>query len=106
MEKYVNGDGEVGVLVSRGYGAGWSTWSTAPEFMAMDKTLVQMKLDNATEEEVQEYLSAYKHDVAGGYTGGWNDCVVVWLDKGQSFRIDEYDGSETITTVDSLSLTA
>lgn len=104
IEKYINEDGKVGVLVSYGYGAGWSTWSYSSEFFAMDKTLVQMKLDGATEEDVNTYLNTC--DIEESSTSGWDDCEVEWLDKGQNFRIDDYDGNESLITVDELTLTA
>tara|TARA_Y100000296_G_C4952082_1_gene146715 strand:+ start:103 stop:339 length:237 start_codon:yes stop_codon:yes gene_type:complete len=58
LEKYENGSGQVGVLVSVDYGAGWSTWAGFEEtFLAMDKTLVSMRLSNESEDAVKDYLT-------------------------------------------------
>ena len=29
VERYINEDGKVGVLISGGFGAGWSTWAVS-----------------------------------------------------------------------------
>lgn len=101
--KYYNKDGKVGVLVSRGYGAGWSSWATNHEqFMATDKTLVEMCLKECSEEEVEKYLLSKGVDE---YLGGWGDCVVEWLDEGAFFMIQEYDGSESLFISEDLWLT-
>lgn len=104
MEKYENEIGKIGVLVSEGFGAGWSTWGDDAEYMAMDKTLVEMKLRNATADEVAAHIE--KEKGAAPYMGGWADASVVWLDKGTAFTIEEYDGSESLRLVPDLSMTA
>ena len=30
------------------------------------------------------------------YTGGYSDLVILWLREGTQFKIDEYDGYESI----------
>ena len=52
MEKYIK-DGKVGVLVSPGYGAGWSTWGDdgLRDQLALDSRLVQAKLDGWNKHE-------------------------------------------------------
>lgn len=106
MEKYVNEKGEIGVIISGGYGAGWSTWNSEhSEFLLMDKTLVSMKMDKFTDDDVLAYLNK----VLGGeapYLGGWRDAKVVFLKKGTVFNVNEYDGNETIETLDDLCFTA
>ena len=106
MEKYVNERGEVGVLVSYGFGAGWSTWSgyIDAQFLAMDKTLVEMALNNTSADEVETYIKGVKGDVP--YMGGWDDVEVEWLARGTVFVIEEYDGSESLRTISDLSMTA
>lgn len=104
MEKYINEAGQVGVLVSGGFGAGWSTWGDDSEFLAMDKTLVEMKLNNASIEDVEKYIKGVKGD--SPYMGGWDDARVEWLDKGSAFTIEEYDGSESLRLISHLSMTA
>jgi len=104
MEKYVNETGEIGVLVSGGFGAGWSTWGEDSEFLAMDKTLVEMKLNNASTQEVEDYILKVKG--SSPYMGGWLDADVEWLEKGTVFTIEEYDGSESLRLISDLSMTA
>jgi len=41
----------------------------------------------------EEYVTNTYPDV---YTGGVRDLVVVWIDEGEDFIINEYDGSESI----------
>lgn len=98
MKKYIK-DGKVGVLYSPGYGAGWSTWGSKENRVAMvfcpelceavdkDLTLLQIK------------AIAHKH-FPEEYLGGLEDICVVFLKPGTRFRIDEYDGSESIITED------
>jgi hypothetical protein len=105
MDKYENEHGKIGVIVSGGFGAGWSTWwGGDSEFLSMDKTLVEMKLNGAKEAEVEAYCQKVKGD--SPYMGGWANARVVWLDKGTSFTIEEYDGSEGLILVSDLTMTA
>jgi len=102
-------DGKVAVLISYGYGAGWSTWAQSfdhgnnslPAFILFHKGLVEMAERNAPEEEVEKYLAE------GGiidyvYTGGWSDVKVEWLSQGTHFDVEEYDGNERIRTLEEL----
>jgi len=104
MEKYENDKGQIGVLVSGGFGAGWSSWNSDKDFMAMDKTLVKMRLDEATEAEVVKYCK--KIVGTAPYMGGWANVEVEWVDKGTVFKIDEYDGSEGLEFMDSMNMRA
>jgi hypothetical protein len=104
MDKFENDKGQIGVIVSCGYGAGWSTWGDDSEFLSMDKTLVDMKLNDVSEDIVEEYCKEEKK--LDQYMGGWKDAEVKWLDKGDSFRIDEYDGNESLILTSDLNLTA
>lgn len=82
---------KVGVLVSRGYGAGWSTWGR-PE-MALDQEIVEAIEAELPYERIEEIS---KRNWPDAYLGGLYQCKVVWLDEGTAFRIDEYDGAESI----------
>lgn len=103
-------NGEVAVLYSPGYGAGWSTWSSDPverEKLMFDPSIVYMveQMHDVPEEldwqthvnqwmsNISEYMEAnYPHF----YDGGAEDLCIAWLPEGTEFRIDEYDGSETL----------
>jgi hypothetical protein len=40
------------------------------------------------------------------YCGGAEDLVIKWVNEGTAFEIYEYDGAESIETVDDLTLIA
>ena len=89
VERYYNEKGELGVLVSVGYGAGWGSLCS-PE-CAYDARLVKAAL--VSKEALIE--AAHKH-YPDHYDGGLDKCVVKWVRKGLLFRIDEYDGAESL----------
>lgn len=94
MGKYYNENGEVGVLYSPGYGAGWSTWANGDEeFFLFDKTLVELALVGAPISAVESYLKSTGKDK---YLGGWGDIQVEFVKPGTAFLIKEYDGYESI----------
>lgn len=102
MEKvkpYVE-NGKIGILISPGYGAGWSTWGDKE--VAYDKRVVEYWLDlkrldfrTSTQsdmmEEFLENLGYYNT-----YMGGFNDLVLEFVEVGEFFYIYEYDGYETL----------
>jgi hypothetical protein len=97
VEKFTR-DGMVAVLISTGFGAGWSTWNADhKEFFLFDKGLVELAQEGATKFAVEDYL--YKN--LTGVTeyidvSGWRDIDIRWVDEGTNFTIDEYDGRESI----------
>lgn len=87
MSAKVVRDGKVAVLVSPGYGAGWSTWGTEeacfwPEWV--------------TWVEAGKPEDAMPSAPEGFYTGGADQLEIEWVPEGQGFRINEYDGSESL----------
>ncbi len=99
-------NGEVAVLISPGFGAGWSTWGNKDdkEFLTFDSGLVKLAENKAKWEEVNNYLISKGFiDV---YAGGWHDIEVKWLPKNHKFYIHEFDGSESIIDSDHLVMTA
>lgn len=95
MQK-VERDGMVGVLVSPGYGAGWSTWNSEHrETLCMDAEIVQAVLDGNKSKAVE-----IAHQKCGEiYCGGADDLTVEWVNKGAAFEIDEYDGRESLHVI-------
>ena len=87
MEKLYNDKGEVAVVVSVDYGAGFSTWS---DVNPMDKRYTEL-IFNKKFDEARKL--AKSEDV---YDGGIEDCVIAWIPEGTKFRIDEYDGAESL----------
>jgi hypothetical protein len=92
MDKIVR-DGMVAVLVSPGFGAGWYTWTKEMPELLFDPTLVDLVLSGAESEELVAYADLKYPE---GYTGGAGDLIVKWVPEGAQFRIDEYDGSESL----------
>lgn len=86
----------VGILVSKGYGAGWSTWNV--EVDPCNKELVELFVNGASDEDK---LAKAKEIYPDAYAGGLLDCEVVMVDEGAIFKINEYDGFESIESKDS-----
>ena len=105
IEKDVDDQGQVAVLVSEGYGAGWSTWNGHSEFLMFDKGLVQLAIKGAKKPEVEAYLKDKLGEDAP-YMGGWSGIEVHRLSPGTCFLVEEYDGWESLTLPAHLTFTA
>ena len=92
MEKVIR-DGKVAVLVSPGFGAGWSSWNYRCPELLFDPEVVKMVEDGTGAETIVMYCEAKYPE---GYFGGADDLEVRWLPVGTCFRIHEYDGSESL----------
>lgn len=101
-------DGKVAVLVSGGYGGGWSTWMVGDTLdlnrsIAFEPKVVEMVLAGekdknradrkATLDKIKEYMT---ETYPGYYTGGAEGLEVVWVPVGSKFYIEEYDGNESL----------
>lgn len=92
MTSKVRRDGRVAVLVSPGWGAGWSTWAKEPEDAVFAPDVVAwVEAGKPDDDELMEQFKA-----AYGYTGGLRDVEIEWLDEGVRFEIDEHDGNERL----------
>jgi hypothetical protein len=88
-----NGEVEVGVLISAGFGAGWSTWGM-PEEALFDPIIIDfVENDKLFTSEFDEYIENTYNDC---YSGGSGGLYVCWIPEGKEFRIDEYDGAESL----------
>lgn len=97
-EKIIDGVTYVGILVSYGYGAGWSTWNGNNEEMLFDTFLVDAcEKSNIDFKAIEEYCEKKYPDA---FLGGLCDLELMWVPKGKKFRITEYDGSEGIEFLD------
>lgn len=87
-------DGEVAVLYSPGYGAGWYSWNTDHSSCLFDPDIVQAVLAEKLDD-----IPAMAEDKWGDqfYSGGYGDLKVKWVTKGCCFEVDEYDGYERLT---------
>jgi hypothetical protein len=93
MEKFKQGD-MVAVLVSRGHGAGWSTWNHQhKEQMMYDPEIVQLCLDGVGDVAIQEVALSKWPDA---YFGGVDGLSIEWISEDTEFIIDEYDGHESV----------
>jgi hypothetical protein len=85
-------NGQVAVLYSPGFGAGWSTWNQEVPELVFEPVIVDF-VEKEQWEELAVYVTLKYPDL---YDGGMRDLEIAWLDVGTEFRIHEYDGSESI----------
>ncbi len=102
LNKYYNDKGEVAVLVSGGYGAGWFTWNT-DEQLLFSPELVQAILDETPRKELEAIAKKLFPD---SYCGGADQLHIEWVKPGTRFRIEEYDGAESFIDAEELVLIA
>lgn len=88
-------DGEVAVLISPGYGGGWSTWNDEEyrDQLLFDSRIVEAVLNNDLD-EAEKIAKSISPEVYI-FTSGVCDLNVVWIPKDVLFRVEEYDGSES-----------
>ncbi len=104
MEKVIR-DGKVAVLISHGYGAGWYSWHSKQELLFHPKIveLVEKNRNNEiTEQLCQELLGTDEYICVLGGDG----LSIHWLPVGTAFEVDEYDGAESLRTMDDLCIVA
>lgn len=85
-------DGKVSVAVSPGYGAGWYTWNDRNEQFLFDPAIIAAI-------EAEDWMAAEvraKEIEPDACTVGARDLEIAWLDVGAQFRIDEFDGYESL----------
>jgi hypothetical protein len=110
---------KVAVLISGGYGAGWHSWNkkntdclTNPQIVELvlekesledelkklnwavrDKSEVKKKLTSKIKqiEELAETLYSKEF-----YSGGSAGLYIEWMEEGSQFKIEEYDGNESV----------
>ncbi len=101
MEK----DGQIAVLYSPGYGAGWSTWNNEEwkPLLTTHRDIVRAVIKGDTKKagEIAKKLihKAVNNNETYVCVLGADDLKVRWLDKGTQFEINEYDGSESIHVI-------
>ena len=99
--KKVTRDGMVAVLISPGFGAGWSTWTSEhAEMLLFDHRFVEAAEAGVTDIEpiVKQVFGKDEYI----YTGGWRDISICWLPAGTAFMVNEYDGNESIVDAQKL----
>ena len=85
------------ILISPGYGAGWSTWvnDDQEEFMLFDEGLISLVEEKASIEVVEQYVKE-KLGVEYICLLGYGQLEVRELEVGTPFQVGEYDGSEVL----------
>lgn len=88
-------DANIAVLVSPGYGAGWSSWNpNHEEFFLFDSGLIERI--GMPSSLVEEYIKSQLGEDNYYSMYGWSNVVIKWIPKGTIFKISEYDGYEEI----------
>ena len=103
MEKVIR-DGKVAVLISQGWGAGWYAWHRDNQELLFSPKLVEMVEQNRKNEINDQWI--LENLGIDMYAGGSDGLEIHWLPIGTIFCIEEYDGFETIRTIEDLVLTA
>jgi hypothetical protein len=88
----LNEDGKVAVLYSPGFGAGWYTWNYDYPEILFDPAIVKF-VENKKWAELDTYVTLKYPEI---YKGGMTDLEVEWIPEGTLFKVNEYDGSESI----------
>lgn len=91
---------EVAVIVSHGYGSGFSTWLSI-DGIERNRLLCE-PVTFGHEEEFFKRLEAITGRTKEDSVIDFEDLKVHWIPEGSHYRIDEYDGSESLVTVQSL----
>lgn len=96
MEKVIR-DGKVAVLYSPGYGAGWYSWNKEHPECLFDPNIVAM-----VEARQHDQIEAYCKTKYGEhfYARSAKGLEIGWVTIGSRFGIEEYDGFESIITVE------
>lgn len=95
MNKLVR-DGMVAVLYSPDYGSGWYTWNTNHPELLFDPAIVQL-VEEEKFDELKTYVTLKYPNI---YEGGMWELKIAWIPEGAMFRINEYDGDESIELKD------
>ena len=90
--------GKIAVIYSPGHGAGWYSWHKIAELL-FDPDLVDLIERGADGEEVSEYCRQHYEDRNSTWMA-CDDLVIAWIPEGSIFRINEYDGAESIVLQD------
>ena len=89
------------VLISPGYGTGWSTWNDPR--MAFDERLIRAFECGISKEDMRDlcvecgYVNIYGDPP---HMSGFDQLKVIDVPSGMMFQITEYDGSEKIRLFD------
>ena len=89
MSNRVIRDGKVAVLVSPGFGAGWSTWITEyPQEEILFSPALVAAVENGS------HWRAANELFPEACKGGVDQLEIKWVTLGRRFIVREYDGAE------------
>jgi len=89
-------NGKVAVVYSPNFGAGWYSWNPEHPELIFDPTIVKY-VEGSDLGSLRSYIGLKFPDI---YAGGLEDLSIKWIPQGTEFRIDEYDGNESVVTRD------
>jgi hypothetical protein len=105
MEKVIR-DGKVAVIISTDFGAGWYTWNTEHQEILFSPKVVEM-IENGNSSLIDEDWVRINLGIDDFYVGSSNESLTInWLPIGTRFKVDEYDGAESLTLFDDLCIVA
>lgn len=90
MERVVR-DGQVAVLFSPGFGSGWYTSHRIEELLFDPSIVLWVELEEY--DKIKTYMTLRYPDL---YLGRVENLHIRWIPLGTLFKIDEYDGDESI----------
>lgn len=102
-EKYIR-NGKVAIAYSPGFGAGWSTWNDTEltNTLLFHPDIINMILSNKQSEIGTDWLvEHFSEEFKDVYCGGVSNLSIRWVPVETQFRIDEYDGSESVIELES-----
>ena len=97
MNKLVR-DGMVAVLYSPDYGSGWYTWNNEHPEILFDPAIVKL-IEEDKWDELQTYVILKYPKLI---TSGLGELRIAWIPEGTMFRVNEYDGDESIELKDDI----
>ena len=85
-------NGKVAVLYSPGFGAGWYTWNYDTPEILFDPGIVSL-IEEEKWDEMKTYVALKYPQI---YDGAIDDIQVEWVPEGALFKVNEYDGAESL----------
>lgn len=85
---------EVAVIISPGFGAGWSSWNpNNQEQLLFDADIAEALLEKNYEKAI--VIAGDKYPKA--FLDGLEQARVTWVQKGAIIEVKDFDGSERLT---------
>lgn len=101
MKKYINDEGKVAILYAPNYGSGWYSWNKDKPEMVFCPEIVEAIINSDKNNFCEELRINYINEIAerlfpDACLSAIPDLTIYWLPKNTLFKIDEYDGAESI----------